>query len=208
MLTPDQLRSRLALDWRVIEAMACPTFVGHAYATRADLDTDHNRITSADDGHRARFYRLVFNVPTLAKGGALTPRTDVGVDLGVAGYPIAEPTSWCLTSPSPWSPHFEPNSGSICTGTMWQTGDGEQLLGHLVVHIARLLNWQEDVRGGRPSYNGYNAGSIDHWLDRYQARPLNPELRYPVLPAWLFGQVEEPQFEFVSEPQATFEWQS
>jgi hypothetical protein len=209
MLTPDQLRDRLRLDWSVIMSMRCETFDATAHRSRDDLQRNRNPIRDLNNAHEARFYRLVFNIPTLGPNGARLLQTVIGADLGVPDYPVAEPRLWVISEPRPWSPHFAP-SGTICTGTMWCSAHGHCLLGHEVQHLARLLNWDEDVLGNRPGYTGYNGAAIRYWRTHYHSRPLTPHLRYPVLPLWLYG-AEQPRFELhptQPQPTPTFQWTS
>ncbi len=52
------------------------------------------------------------------------------------------------------------------------------LIGHLVIHIVQLLNWDENLN---PGYSGYNGQAVK-WWDEHIGRPLDPNLVYPSLP--------------------------
>jgi hypothetical protein len=54
------------------------------------------------------------------------------------------------------------------------------LLGELIVHIAKLLNFDEVARGG--GYVGYNGEAIEYWKTDLEYLPITPNLPYPELP--------------------------
>lgn len=53
------------------------------------------------------------------------------------------------------------------------------LLGQLFNHVARMLNWDEELPAG---YAGWNGAAIKYHRRHYRGKPLNPQLRYPVPP--------------------------
>jgi hypothetical protein len=98
----------------------------------------------------------------------------------------AYPQTWLISEPIPWSPHFS-QGRPICMGKeFWPARMGHVTLGHLVIHVAMMLNWDEKGRG--PGYDGFNRPALDYHAEHYQGRSLDPDLCYPRLPDWLTGQ--------------------
>lgn len=191
MLSVEQVRTRLAFDYRVVRHMNGSIFDAEAYATTDDLAHRRDPITG-DEGEQAKKYRVRFRVPTLIGPGSFAPETEIGFDLGVREYPTAEPLTWVLSDHLPFSPHFKAGA-PICLGEIWAEARGHMLLGSLLVHVARLLNWDEVARGG--GYVGWNRAAIAYHAEHFRGRPLNPDLRYPSLPLELtHGLSSEPLF--------------
>ncbi len=125
-----------------------------AYRTSADLESSSDPVARTADAGEASKYRMTLRVPTLIGPGEFRPETVFGVDLDVRDYPLAEPLTWIISDPVPWSPHFQKGS-PICIGAeFWTARKGHVTLGDLVIHVARLLNWDEKGRGG--GYVGWN----------------------------------------------------
>ena len=55
------------------------------------------------------------------------------------------------------------------------------LLGQLMVHVAKLLNFDEIPR--TDNYGGYNREAAEYWRSELHRQPINPQLVYPPLPA-------------------------
>lgn len=178
MLSPQQLASRLRLDYQVVSAMNHVVFDAAAYSSRLALAVGHDPI-GEDRAADATAYRVEFTVPTLIGPGQLAPTTTVGVDLNVRDYPYAEPSIFLIGDQVPYSPHFKAGM-PVCIGEIWTEARGNLLLGQLLVHVARLLNWDETIRGG--GYEGWNGAAMAYHRAHYGDRPLNPELRYPTVP--------------------------
>lgn len=183
-LTPEELKSRLRLDFQVFQRMQGTIFTGEAYRSKVDLDGRRNPITSVDQGHLATKYRVDFHVKTLIGPGRFANLTTIGVDLEVGNYPNAEPATWVITKPVPYSPHFK-EGYPVCLGETWERSKGWMLLGQLLVHTAKLLNWDEIGRGG--GYAGWNRAAIDHHQQVYHGRPITPDLVYPMVPPEFYG---------------------
>ncbi len=178
-LSPDMLKKRLWFDYRVCQQMFGPIFSGEAYHSTWDLERRKHPITSPDEGHLTKKYRIDFHMKTLIGSGQVTELTTIGFDLDVANYPYDEPVTWLISAHIPYSPHFKRGS-PVCIGEIWQRGQGHMLLGQLFVHIARLLNWDETVRGG--GYQGWNGEAIAYHKRVYHGRSITPGLQYPMLP--------------------------
>mgnify|MGYP006976772897 CR=1 FL=1 len=197
-MKPGELIERRRFDFRVVSDMRGPVFDFEAYRSRADLERRRNPITRPEDGGQASKYRMTLRVPTLVGPGEFAPETVFGVDLDVYNYPLAEPLTWVISRPIPWSPHFK-EGAPICIGTeFWVARKGHVTLGDLVIHIAMMLNWDEKGRG--PGYVGWNKEALEYHAEHYQGRSLDPDFRYPTLPVWLFGAASsgpEPSFEVI-----------
>lgn len=191
-----ELADRRAFDLRVLSDMRCETFDFEAYRTRPDLTARRSKVTDPAAGADVTHYRWIFRIPTPVSKDRFAPVTEIGVNTDVTDYPRNPPGTEILSSHVPWSPHFK-NNAPVCIGPeIWGPRDGHIVLGELAVHIAHLLNWDEVGRG--PGYVGWNAAAIEHHKKFYGGRPIDPNIRYPVLPAWLFGEEEPvPTFEIV-----------
>jgi hypothetical protein len=62
------------------------------------------------------------------------------------------------------------------------------LAAQLVVHVMRLFNCDEP---DREHYGGWNPAAVQYWRTVLGTRPLNPDLRYPVLPAEVTHAVDD-----------------
>jgi hypothetical protein len=178
-LTADELRKRYAFDFRVIRELDGPVLTVRAFRSTADLESDRYAITSIENGHQATRYRIDYHVRTLIARGRWQETTSIGFDLSVDDYPTHEPANWIMSDNAPFSPHFRRGS-PVCTGELWSAARGHVLFAHLVLHVARLLNWDEVARGG--GYSGWNEDAIRYHRDHFAGRPLNSSLRLPTLP--------------------------
>jgi hypothetical protein len=176
----DKLRGRLALDYRAMCGLSGST-MGEIIPFRNDTDAAAGRRASGDDGAHGLVatYDVTLHVPTLIGPGPTAKSTRLRYSLPGAQYPRAEPIVTVLSRPIPWTPHFHPSTGRVCLGPeTWRAGT--ILLAHLVIHCARLLNFDEaeHPRG----YEGWNGAAVRYWQDTLGSGPLTPELPYPVPP--------------------------
>jgi len=178
-LTTAQLDARLLLDFEVASAMSCPVMGVSAHRSLADARASRQAIRTKSEGNLARFYRVEYRIRTLAGPGKYMPSTTVVFDLLANGnYPLSEPACWVVSRPMPWSPHFKEGAVICISEEFWVDARGEILLGHLLAHIARLLNWDEVARGG--GYVGWNGEAIRYWQCELGEKPITPGLKYPV----------------------------
>ena len=182
-LNQDDLHSRLLLDYRVVTRMSGTLMRVVAYRNVDDLRKRRNPIISEGDGHLATHYLVDYYIKTLVGRGVYSDHTTVHVDvLANNNYPFREPACWVVESKMPWSPHFV-KGRPICLGELWNLSQGAMLLGQLLVHIAKLLNFDEESRG--PGYVGYNGEAIDYWKNVLDYQPITKDLPYPQLPLHL-----------------------
>jgi hypothetical protein len=181
-LSPAELRTRLGFDNKVMRALHSEClgpvrpFVSHQAFLAGTEATQ-----SEGEAGRVGFYTAEYRFPILIGPGPTTPKVTVMFDLLAGGnYPFSNPAATCIGAPFPWSPHFHPTSGIVCLGSGWRAARGRMLAGQLVVHIARLLNFDEPDQEG---YGGWNPPAVKYWRSVLRTRPLHPNLRYPILPA-------------------------
>jgi hypothetical protein len=184
-MKPSEIAARRKFDFRILDGMRSDIFEFRAYKSYEDLQADRNRITKDSMAGLASKYNATLRIPTLIGPGTFSRKTVFGVDTDVADYPISQPFTWLISEPIPWSPHFAQGK-PICIGQeFWLARAGYVTLGHLVIHIAMMLNWDEKGRGS--GYQGWNREAIKYHADHYSGA-LNPSIQYPVLPDWLSGQ--------------------
>lgn len=196
-LGPDDLRSRLQFDFQVVSQMHSPLMRVAAYRNIDDLRKRRNVITSEDEGHLATHYFVDYHIRTLVGRDLFSDHTSVHIDLHANNnYPFSEPGCYVVESRMPWSPHFL-KGRPICLGEIWQQAQGTMLLGQLLVHIAKLLNFDEVARGG--GYVGYNGEAIEYWKRVLGYQPITKNLPYPELPTDLVHTTpaQEPKRGFV-----------
>jgi hypothetical protein len=196
-VNPRELAERRAFDLRVLGDMRCETFDFEAYRTMVDLERRQSKVTDPAAGPIVTKYRWIFRIHTHISRDSFATQTEIGVNTDVADYPRKPPLTWILSNHVPWSPHFMRNA-PVCIGPeLWAPTGGYITLGELVINIAHLLNWDEEGRGA--GYAGYNLAAIEHHQRFYGGRPIDPDLSYPALPAWLTGaQTAEPLFQIVN----------
>lgn len=185
MLKGADLAARRRFDFKVLTDMRGPVFDFSAYRSTEDLDRRRNAITSESAADGASKYVFRLKVRTHVSATAFSNETEIGIDTDVADYPRKPPNTWVISPQIPWSPHFKRGAPVCLGGELWQLTEGHITLGHLVIHIARLLNWDEKGRG--QGYVGWNAQAIAHHQKAYKGQPIDPGLVYPPLPRWLSG---------------------
>lgn len=192
-LTPEQLQSRRRFDWMIAQKMnSSPLVQIETFKTLADLHSRKNPIIREQDGHRASAYLIEYRIRSLVGEGKFHERFDVAFDLLAGGnYPFSEPACFVTSQPIPWSPHFLPGKGAICLGELWTQARGAMTFGHLIVHVAKLLNFDEPDR--EPSYGGWNGAAVNYWRKVLRREPITKNLVYPTLPAEITHAIEVPQ---------------
>ncbi len=176
--SPDR-SSRLRFDFQIVQRMnQGGQYQFSAHRNARDALRGDNAILRVGDAHLAEHYRARFGIPTLIGQKQFSDYTILHIDVSAADYPFTEPTAWVVRqgeSRTPWSPHFAEGL-PVCNGNIWRA-DGQVTLGHYVVHLAHLLNWEEPLAD---AYGGYRPEAVAWWRKHYN-RPLN-RITYPVLP--------------------------
>lgn len=192
-LSPREIASRRAHDHRVM----CASFprggsmvtAWSGYASCADAERGRH----CQEAERVSVYDVDLQVKSPTGPGQYGWHWRVRIDASAWSYPADAPGVMFLTHPRPWNPHTSP-AGLVCLGTVWDPG---KLIAHLVVAVARILNFDEDPGRVRPELPHYNRDSIPWWHATHRGRPITA-LTYPVVrvdgsaaPARfsLFGQV-------------------
>lgn len=197
-MTPHELRTRLALDAAIVARLRSPHLGAiHGYTSVSHL-TRRERASDAElAGGRAIFWTVEYRLPMLAAPGRpLASATAVFNLLAGGDYPFSPPTVAFAAHPFPWCGHVHALTGTVCLGEGWVRARGQITLGHLIVHVTRLVNFDEPQ-----TFDGFDAAALRYGRDVLHGRPLNPDLVYPALPAdILHGVREEPDS---PEPAAT-----
>lgn len=179
-LTTEQRDDRLRLDYKVTSQMQSPIMDVAGYRSIEDLRAQRNPITAVEEGHLAKHYLAHYNIKTLVGPDRYSSKTSVHFDLLAKGnYPLSEPNCWVISDKMPWTPHFT-EGRTICIGDIWEKWQGRMLFGQLLVHVAKLLNFDEIPLS--ENYGGYNPDAVAYWRAKLNRQPLTPDLIYPVLP--------------------------
>lgn len=201
-LSPQELRTRLAFDFKVIRGLKSPVLGPvRGFATAEDARRGKDATDADGEAGRATIYVAEFRFPILIGPGPTTPRATCRIDLLAGGhYPFSAPAATIISRPLPWSPHVLPAVGSVCLGDSWAQARGRMLAAQLVVHVMHILNCDEPDRG--PFYVGWNGDAIRYWRTTLDGKPLNPDIQYPALPADITHGIEDPSAAFTAAPAA------
>lgn len=177
-LTPEEVLTRRAFDDEVIRSML-PSDLIEIDGFRSRDALERGVVATRADGEAGHvlFYVVRYHLSLFIAAGKLTDGATVLLDASVRGYPHASPLAYVKSRPIPWSPHVHPSTGIVCLGDGWARSKGRMLLAHTIVHVARLLNCDEQDRGS--GYHGYNPAAIRYWREVLGRRPITPGLAYP-----------------------------
>lgn len=196
-LTMQQRQDRLRFDYAVATKMRSHIMTVTAYRSTEDLDRRRNPIVSEADGHLATHYLVDYRIRSLIGRGVYHDKFSVKFDLLANGnYPYSRPGCYVISTKMPWTPHFKEHVPVCVDHDLWEASQGKMLLGQLMVHVAKLLNFDEIPRSD--NYGGYNPDAAEYWRSELQRQPINPQLVYPPLPAEI-SSVPDP----VIRPKAT-----
>lgn len=179
-LTPAEQASRRALDYDAMQATArlCTAFVDNwsAFASIADAESTRR----ANQPQDVRVFEAVYKIRSPIARDRYYDKWWVRFDLSSPNHPKAEPTILVLSKERPWVPHVSP-AGVFCLGTLWSP---ERTAAHLLVDVARILNFDENLAKLKETTIHFNSDSIRWWETKHSARPITP-IRYPevVVPA-------------------------
>lgn len=178
-LTPAERLGRQRADHLLVEALnaaGCRLRVS-GHRTAADARAGRSPVTTGDQMPPSH-YRAVYDFDTLRGPGRRHRPTVVHVaPLANGEYPATPPTAWVISDVIPWTPHFAANV-PICHGSHEWIPNRTQLVDY-IIHIGRLLNFDEPPP--TPGYHGYNAQAVAYWRDTMRLRPLDPNVRFPVI---------------------------
>ncbi len=180
-LTPEQLKSRLKMDYQVVTRMRTPLIAVTAYCNADDLEKRRNPIVSEDQGHLATHYIVDYRIRTLVAPDEYYDKFSVKFDLQANGnYPFSWPGCFVISSRLPWTPHFRQGTPICIDHDMWRDKGGRMLFGELVVHVAKLLNFDEIPR--TDNYGGLNPPAAEYWRTKLGKQPVTRNWPYPPLP--------------------------
>jgi len=178
-LTPAELRSRLAYDYEVMQGLEGPSlgsWRGFASSVQAAAGVKASPAQGANG--LVTVYEVDFAFPMLGAPGVPLAKAKVRFDLLACGnYPSTPPSVQFTSQPLPFCLRVAPSSGIVCIGSGWAEAGGHMLLAQLVVHVMRLVNFDEPPGGD----GGYGNGASGYWRSVLGGRPLNPGLVYPTL---------------------------
>jgi hypothetical protein len=185
-LNPAKLMTRLALDYRTTMPLESPAIGAiRAFPSLTAFRSGEEVKPPEGQSGRATIYVVDLVFPVLTGPGMTTSGTTLLFDLLAGGnYPFDAPLVAVASTPPPWSPHVHPTTGLVCVGTSWDSAHGTMLLAQLITHLIRILNCDEKDQLG---YVGWNEAAIKYWRTELDCRPLNPTLRYPLLPDEITG---------------------
>jgi hypothetical protein len=191
-LDEDDLQSRLKYDYQTVMMMYSPLMEVQAYRNLDDLLARRDPVTSVAEAGSAKHYRVLYKIRTLVGRGRYSEQTIVRFDLDANNnYPLSEPACWVIESELPWTPHFREHTW-ICIGPIWKRAGGNILLGELIVHVAKLLNFDEPPYED-PEYGGWNPEAVEYWETKLHRQPLTANLVYPKIPRKVQSQPNEQQ---------------
>lgn len=179
-LSSAELASRLSLDYRTLHGLSRESLGAIRAFSAASAAARELGVAEGEVG-RATMYAVEYRFPHLV-GRGRTADTAVAVfDLHAGGnYPYSEPAVAFVSRPLPWSPHVHPTTGTVCIGEGWKKADGHMLLAQLVVHVARLMNFDEP--DAQRSGGHWNLSAVEFWKASLAGGPYVTDLRYPRLP--------------------------
>lgn len=182
-LTGQELKDRLKLDYEIVMNMRSPTMNVTAYRNAEDLEAQRNPILSAEEGHLATHYFVDYFIKTLIGPDQYSDKTSVKFDLLANGnYPYTLPSCFVISSPIPWSPHFKEGIPVHTDYDLWEEAGGRMLLGHWLIFVAKLLNFDEIIPRSA-NYGGFNPEAAHYWRTKLNQQPVTPGLAYPILPS-------------------------
>lgn len=179
-LTSAEHAKRRALDFDAVQATMrrCSGFI--------DSWTGYTSIANAEIGRASRALRdvAVYQVEYRIKSPVGPDRYHeqwlIRFDCSAPNYPLSEPAVFLVSRERPWIPHS--NCGGVfCLGSLW---NADRTVAHLILDVARMLNFDEELTKLRRAKAHYNVDSISWWENRHKARAITP-IRYPevIVPA-------------------------
>lgn len=177
-----KLRARRALDFTILSRVLTPHWQWSAYPSASAWSRGEKPIGFEVDGWKATFYVVEYRLPTILVSpvGSMASVT-VCFDTSLPTYPFAAPTTRVVSTPVPWNSHVS-SGGVVCLGAIWEEARGRMALCQLVLHVLKLLNFDEPPH----DEGGYAPAANDHWAAVLSYQPLNRGVRYPTMPTGLY----------------------
>lgn len=178
-LSQEALRSRLRFDFEVLSRLSAPWLQVLGFETYPDLLAGRRAIAPGTPQAAPPYVLARYDFATLSGPGRTRRPTVVAFDVLAGGnYPFTAP-SVTVIPPLPWVPRVHPTAGVVCTGGAWGEAGGRQLLAHLLIQVARILNLDEPHSG---TDLGFQPDAARYWQSTMGGRPIHPGLAYPPLP--------------------------
>ncbi len=176
-LSLEALRARLALDYRTMRSLRGAA-LGRVEAFASPLDLASGREATEAQGLAgfATAYRIEFRFPMRRSAHEALHRARVVVSVTSRDYPYAEPFVAFERDAIPFCPHVRPVTGHVCLGEAWRVAEGNWLLANLVIHVMKLVNFDEPC-----TLDSFSQEAFDYARRVLAGRPLNPDLDYPVM---------------------------
>jgi hypothetical protein len=176
-LTLEDLRSRLALDYRAMRSLRGST-IGRIEAFVSPLDLVSGREATEAQGLAglATAYRVEFRFPMRRSAREGLHRARAVFQVTSHAYPFAEPFVGFERDAIPFAPHIAPSTGHVCTGDAWLLAQGHWLLANFVIHVMKLANYDEPR-----TKDTFSQEAFDYAHGVLHGEPLNPDLDYPVI---------------------------
>ena len=190
-LNPAEQRTRRAFDYEIVRRLASPHLSVRAFASDSGARTERELTPAEGAAGRATLYLVEYRFEMLTGLSERASRSVARFDLEAGdSYPHSKPLVTFVSRPVPWCGHVHPVNGVVCLGPGWEQSQGRMLLAQLIVHVMRLLNFDEP-----PPRDGYNAEALAYFRDVLHGRPLHPALVYPRLPTELTHETERSEAE-------------
>lgn len=181
-LTPENLQLRRLADYDVMTASLrsardiIPAWTAHPSRGAAEVGRTVTRPAETT------VYEVSFRIKSPASADRYATEWRARIDASCGSYPGTEPEVTFISPIKPWLPHVS-GGGSVCLGDLWTP---TRFIAHLVVDLAKMLNFDESRAKLRKTTTHYNPPSIDWWERAHQARRIS-HIVYPevVLPAVL-----------------------
>ncbi|MBI4438186.1 hypothetical protein HY631_04510 [Candidatus Uhrbacteria bacterium] len=178
-LAPGERERRLRFDFEVVARLAAPWLQVAGFASIPALLSARDPVAPGTPGAAPPYVLARYDFRTLAGPGRYQAATVVAFDLLAGGnYPFTPPAVTVLP-PLPWNHRVQPASGVVCIGSDWGDAGGQVLLAHLLVQVARILNFDEPYSD---SDWGYQPDAIRYWQETLRGHSLHRDLVYPAMP--------------------------
>jgi ubiquitin-protein ligase len=176
------LQKRRAMDFDSVQATLrhCSHFVEDWRGFSSTTNAEMGRATSSPQD--VCIYEVNYRIRSPIGRDRYHDRWNVRFDLSSPNYPAEQPTLQVLSKERPWGPHVSPYGG-VCLGSLWGP---ERTVAHLIIDMARVLNFDEDLAKLRKTKIHHNPDSISWWQERHAARAIS-QIHYPqvIVPAVL-----------------------